>query len=102
MLADPIGADTLDTGLWAIWGDLASKHKRQKSIEHVDHRSTIISMTQGAIKTASGMANIEKRQSLAFGRILIRKRDGRHIMAMRKAPPGLPADQSDQTVPYRP
>ena len=71
LLTDPIGVDSLEKGTWTLWEELALKYNLNKSMERVDIRATIRSLTQGAIKTPLDLANVTKLQALALDRSIL-------------------------------
>ena len=66
ILQDPIGADSLDKATWALWGDLTLKYIIQGTMTHTDVSRTIMSLTQGAIKTPLDLAQISKADVLSL------------------------------------
>lgn len=71
ILTDPIGADSLDKGKWAIWGKLTLKYNIQYSMAHIDIRATIMTLTQGSVKSPLDLANVAKNETIALEKSLL-------------------------------
>ena len=69
-LLGPIGADTLEIGLWGLWAELSLKYHLQNAPSTITLRETVSRVAQGAIKNPFDIATIDKMQVIALDQTL--------------------------------